>query len=219
MRQTPRTAGGAAVSVHPPTCALRQRPKRRSKAFQPRLTRGLRERDLAVRGEDTGIRPVVRRHETAGCGGAEGNGVQNRSADDDAHRRGRRRDAFFFSSRTVSDAIEAAASSPCLFNVRIAPSSSIVHSGPNAFDLAPTAEHAPRTEPAFGIASRGARPRTPLHKPVDSAPSGSDSTTLRPAGGGPAAGRTASDTEGETLERWNRERVPSDRLVGPPWLR
>jgi len=51
MRQTIRTARGAALSVR---CTKRApRLTRRSKLFQLCLTRVLRERDLAVRGEDT----------------------------------------------------------------------------------------------------------------------------------------------------------------------
>ena len=52
-RQTIRTACGAAVSVRRTKRAPRQRLTRRSKVFQLCLTRVLRERDLAVRGEDT----------------------------------------------------------------------------------------------------------------------------------------------------------------------
>src|SRR5258706_12314220 len=48
-----RTARGAAVSVRPTKRAPRQRLTRRSKGFQLCLTRVLRERNLAVRGEDT----------------------------------------------------------------------------------------------------------------------------------------------------------------------
>src|SRR5258706_15089934 len=52
-RQTIRTACGAAVSVRRTKRAPRQRLTRRSKVFQLCLTRVLRERNLAVRGEDT----------------------------------------------------------------------------------------------------------------------------------------------------------------------
>jgi len=51
MRQTIRTISGAAVSVRRTKRAPRL--TRRSKLFQLGLTRVLRERDLAVRGEDT----------------------------------------------------------------------------------------------------------------------------------------------------------------------
>ena len=50
-----RTARGAAISVRHTRRAPRQRPTPRSKVFQLCLTRVLRERDLAVRGEDTRI--------------------------------------------------------------------------------------------------------------------------------------------------------------------
>jgi len=61
--------------------------------FQLCLTRVLRERDLAVRGDDTRMSgPVVRRHATAGRRGGIGSGVQSGSAPDDvAHRHGHRR--------------------------------------------------------------------------------------------------------------------------------
>ena len=48
-----RTARGAAVSVRRTKRAPRQRLTRRSEVFQLCLMRVLRERDLAVRGEDT----------------------------------------------------------------------------------------------------------------------------------------------------------------------